>query len=282
MKPVYEQISLQAQQSIYVREFSGDKLDVPFHHHPEFELVWVMAGEGLIDVRNAKTSFTQGDLILVSGEIPHVFYSNQKYHLLVVHIHSSVSSRGLAELPEFDGIRSLYTLAKKGLKTQITPHSDMAKKLLGIKQKEGLALLTCCYNLLDEISRNAGFECINNAADRNVDNIKMPDRIRLVLEYLQKNFTDTISLEIAANIANMNKSAFCRYFKKHTRRTYTDYIHELRISMAKKELQETTRAISDIAFSMGYNHLTYFNRMFKRQVKMTAVEYRRKFDIKKT
>ncbi len=90
------------------------------------------------------------------------------------------------------------------------------------------------------------------------------DRLGRVHEYIMNNFNRDISLTDVADIALMNKSAFCRYFKKATKKSFSQYLNEIRIGYACKLLQERTdTTISEIAFQVGYNNLSNFNRQFK-------------------
>jgi len=84
-----------------------------------------------------------------------------------------------------------------------------------------------------------------------------------VMQFLLENRFRPIALEEAAERANLSKEAFCRFFKLRTRMTFTRYLLQLRISEAHKLLQETDLGISEIAFKVGFENLSYFNRSFK-------------------
>jgi AraC-like DNA-binding protein len=61
----------------------------------------------------------------------------------------------------------------------------------------------------------------------------------------------------------MQKAAFCRYFKRKTKKKFTEFVNETRIMHAQKLLSESDKTISEVAFECGYENTSYFNRQFK-------------------
>ena len=74
-----------------------------------------------------------------------------------------------------------------------------------------------------------------------------------------------ISLNEVAKLANMPESYFSRFIKRHTGRTFVDTLNEIRLGYATRMLIETTHTIAEIAYSSGFDNVTYFNRIFKKK-----------------
>ena len=73
----------------------------------------------------------------------------------------------------------------------------------------------------------------------------------------------------------MSESNFCKFFKKATGKTYSDYLNEIRINEASRLLLQSEKTISQIAFECGFETLSYFNRVFITKKKKTPSHYRK-------
>lgn len=98
-----------------------------------------------------------------------------------------------------------------------------------------------------------------------------------VLNYIDRNINDNISLEQAAEFANMSTYYFSRVFKKMTGKNYITYITDSKISIAQEMLIDTDMPVVKIACDLSYNGANYFSKVFKRKVGMTPTEYRERY-----
>src|SRR5690606_30830354 len=103
------------------------------------------------------------------------------------------------------------------------------------------------------------------------------ERIEKVFHYTIESFTKPVTLTEIAGLVNMSVPAFCNYFKKSTKKTYIDFLNEVRIGNACKLLTDTERTILDICFESGFNTLANFNKQFLKVKKMTPSKYRKYF-----
>src|SRR5690606_6493651 len=85
---------------------------------------------------------------------------------------------------------------------------------------------------------------------------------------------EKIKLEDIASIANMTPTAFCKYFKARTKKTFSNFVNEVRIGHACKLLCRDDMSITQIAFECGFNNLTNFNKNFKQFKKIVPSEYK--------
>jgi AraC-like DNA-binding protein len=124
--------------------------------------------------------------------------------------------------------------------------------------------MTHFFELLNLLEQDKNFEFIANPGFVNTVNLPK-GRLEKVYEYSINNFNDSsICLENIAESINMNKAAFCRYFKKITHKTYFQFLNEIRIGHACKLLiEEENKNITDVAFLSGFNNMSNFNRQFK-------------------
>jgi AraC-like DNA-binding protein len=99
-------------------------------------------------------------------------------------------------------------------------------------------------------------------------------RINEVCLFIQKNFNTAISLKQVANQIYLTESNFCKFFKKATGKTYSDYLNEIRINEAARLLLQTDKTISQISFECGFETLSYFNRVFLKKKSRTPSVFR--------
>ncbi len=95
-----------------------------------------------------------------------------------------------------------------------------------------------------------------------------------VLNYIDRNIKDGISLDQAAEYANMSSYYFSRVFKKITGVNFITYVTDSKIAVAQEMLVDTDLPVLSIAYELSYNEANYFSKAFKRKVGMTPTEYR--------
>ncbi|NMC59601.1 MAG: helix-turn-helix transcriptional regulator, partial [Candidatus Methanofastidiosa archaeon] len=103
------------------------------------------------------------------------------------------------------------------------------------------------------------------------------ERITKVMNYLMENYAEEIHLDKIADLVNFNKSSFCRYFKTRTKKTFSQFLNEIRIAHACKLLINGDNNISQICYATGYNNISHFNRQFKLITGLTAKEYAKQY-----
>jgi AraC-like DNA-binding protein/ligand-binding sensor protein len=103
-----------------------------------------------------------------------------------------------------------------------------------------------------------------------------PTAIARARKFIHSNVDQPLPLGQVAREAGLSESHFCRLFKESSGLTLTDYVNRCRIDWAKRELLRPEVRISEIAFLVGYQSLSQFNRSFARIVGFSPTQYRRK------
>ncbi len=99
--------------------------------------------------------------------------------------------------------------------------------------------------------------------------------IENIKNYIAANLEYDIKISQIAKTFHYNEQYLGRLFKKELRLSISDYMNYQRIERSKKLLKETDNTVVNIAFAVGFNNVTYFNRMFKKHVKMSPVQFRK-------
>lgn len=101
------------------------------------------------------------------------------------------------------------------------------------------------------------------------------DCIACAKDYIDENIQETILLDEVAGEVHMSRYYLCRRFKEATGMTLTEYVTDRRVKMALDMLANTSLRVADIAFEVGFQSLSQFNRCFQKITRITPTEYRR-------
>ena len=131
-------------------------------------------------------------------------------------------------------------------------------------------------SILDILARSEEFELLSRHTVIGY-NPKDNERMNRIYEYVLANYTRNIALKDVAQEAHMSEAAFCRYFKKKTRKTFTAFLNEIRIAQASKLLIEDNLNVAEICFTCGFENISNFNRQFKAFTKVNPLAYKQQF-----
>ena len=256
----------------------------PWHYHPELELIFCISGKGTNFVGNAIKSIEEGEILLFGSNLPHTrqrdkaFYEaniDKKPESIVLQFREDFLGETFFQIHEFLPIRDLMNRALRGLKFFGDTIQVVSEKLYAMKSLDPTQSILTLLSILDILSKSEEYEYLNSLTYVNTTQEKYAKRINLVYEYTITNFRKPIELEHVASICNLSISAFCRNFKKVTRKSYFEYLTEVRIGFACKLLSEEKLDIAQIAFESGFNNLSNFNKLFKKTVNLTPKQYQK-------
>lgn len=279
------QVPKSQKEFVRFQEDRGKHFYDKLHQHPQMQLTVILEGKGQFLSGDYVGRFQAGDVFFLGKNAPHVFRSDPEFFESST-ILSSVGNTVFFDFPALgkaiDEVDELQPLKKfrdyEGICFQIVGHSsDSVKGVIEQFVKSvGLDRLRHSIHLLSILDQ-AGVELIQLNASVLMRRRSEKDGSRMdrVMQFLLENRFQKISLDQAASIANLSKEAFCRFFKLRTRKTFTQYVIQLRINEAQKLLQETEMGISEIAFQVGFENLSYFNRSFRNIVGLSPREFRK-------
>jgi len=281
-KVISFQIPKSQKEFIRFQEDRGAHFYDKLHQHPQLQLTLILEGKGQLLSGDHVGRFQPGDVFYLGENVPHVFRSDPEYFELgsnltaagnTVFFDFQALGKAIQEVEELNSLQKFREMAGTCFQVQ----GEMLDELRGLLSQfssfqglerflNGIRLFTILENERSElIPLNQGNPHLNER-----DGIRMNQ----VIQFLLENRFQAISLDQAAEKANLSKEAFCRFFKLRTGKTFTQYVQQLRIAEAQKLLTETGLGIAEIAFRVGYENLSYFNRSFKNQNKVSPRAYR--------
>lgn len=259
-----------------------------WHYHVEIELIHFEKGEGTQFVGDSIKGFTAGDVILLGSNLPHYWRFNDEYFsgnpslkadIRVVHFNEDFWGSSFLELPENTAIKTLLEKAKRGLHIYgkgTKKITGLIEQLLTAEGPQRLILLLTVLNLISICSElnvlsSIGFNYNLIDSEKN--------RINDIYEYSITKFKGKIALEEIAAIANISPNSFCRFFKSRTRKTYSQFLIELRVGHACKLLIEFNLSIKQVCFESGFNNFTSFHQYFKKITGKSPLNYQKEFTL---
>lgn len=278
MKPFLEDIGKKrGQHSFLAFEIKQKKLDFFWHYHPEYELTFIVKGKGRRLVGDSYQYFESGDLVLIGPELPHTWVSDSglKGNCEAVVIQFSVEFiERFTALDELSGIRKMLTLSNQGISINENKSASLKEVLKGLPYKSGIEKVTGLLHILDILS-TVKMTTLASPFFQPLKGRENEKRINIVCQYIQKHATETLTIHKAAALIHLSPSAFCKFFKRMTAKTFSDYVNEIRITNVCNDLLATDKQVAEIAYENGFETLTYFNRIFLKKKNMSPSSYRK-------
>ena len=257
-----------------------------WHYHSEIELVLITQSTGTFLIGDEMERFKPGDLFLVGSNVPHILLNDQQYFLessdlraeaMVVHFDHALIHNNIFDLPEAVSLKPFLEHAKRAMK--FSSHTselikEQIESMFNMTSYQKILTLMKMFQILAEDTDSKVISSIGFSNNYRIESHRRMDR---VYDYIFSNFKDHIELKKLAEISNMNKSSFCRYFKKMNNKTISRYVNELRIGYACKLLQENRCTISEACYDSGFNNVSNFNRQFRSIMNQTPSEYSKKY-----
>ena len=269
-------------EAITVLDLEDKYFDPNWHFHPHYQIFTVIEGSGTRFIGDNIQTFDRGDTVMIGPNLPHLWRSDkiyfdtdidQKSHGIVVYFSESFLGNEFLEKSEMQNIKKLFEHSKKGMALHGKMQEATVTSLRKMADQKGFDRILTLLALLHNLSNGNDWEPICSSGYENSYKITETERMQKVHEFVLKNFKAEISLTEVADIVNMSTSAFCRYFKKRSNKTFLDFVNEIRIGNACKLLSEDQQTIAEVAYECGFNSISHFNSQFKKLVGYSPGKY---------
>ncbi|MBO9640887.1 MAG: helix-turn-helix domain-containing protein [Siphonobacter aquaeclarae] len=248
-----------------------------WHYHPEFELVYVEAVTGIRHVGSSVTSYDGSDLILIGSNVPHLNFDygiETDYEQIVIQLREQFRET-LLGAPEFGAIDRLLERAYLGLVFRGETKRVAAEKIRRMQTLRGYEALMALLDILQLLAHSSEVTELNTEDTR--VKLFLNDKIRMgtVYDYIHARYNRQPDVNEIATQVHLSTSAFCRYFKRQTQMTFTDFVNHYRISQAKTLLLRDL-SVSEVCYQVGIESLSYFNKTFRTLVGETPTGFKKK------
>ena len=253
------------------------RYEMSAHWHSELEIIRILQGELAIRLNNREYVAKSGDIVFVNPETVHGASPEAcVYECVIFHIDfldtATYSCKFFVEsiLNREYVIRDFNKYEDSDLINSVNAVFEAMKhKSSGYK----FTVIGALYAMLGVIVD--GHLYSNVTGDAEISDSKNIPKLKKVLSFLRENYESQLSLTDIAKAADMSPKYFCYFFKEKTGKTPVEYLNGYRIEKASQMLLNSDQSVTEIAFSCGFNDLSYFIRTFKAQKGISPAKFRK-------
>lgn len=281
-----EYTPLTDQESFLVFDRTKDFFDFPIHYHPEIELNFILGGKGVRRIIGDSIEEIEDlELVFVGADLVHGWEQhkciNKGIREVTLQFQQDLFNQKFLQRHLMKPLKDMFERSSLGILFSRETTEKVGHRLIKLSQLNGINYFMEILSILFELAQSKEQRMLstNTIYFRNFEN---SDRIKLLHDYVQKNYSSKITLEDISRVFNMSNVSFNRFIKKGTGKTFVDYLNEVRIGHTTRFLVEKDLSISEIAYQSGFSSIANFNRVFKKIKGTTPKNYRRDFSgIKK-
>ena len=284
MKALIQKLPLDHASSFVARTYRTPYFETPWHQHVEIELALILESDGTAFIGDALIEYHTDDVYLLGKNLPHWFRKADTHPTgasMVVHFTKDFWGQAFLELPEMEAIKTLLDFSVQGLRLQGGLRRQIAEQLRSIEQQRGFAQLATLLDCLHQISQSSDYTLINQSPVLTYSTTDQA-QIHTVMEYTMAHFQQKIRLEDVAALTHRSVSAFCQYFRKSTKKSYVQFLTEIRLAYACKLLTTTNLPVTQVCFDSGFHNWANFSKHFKHQLGLPPSQYRRQHSSPQT
>jgi len=247
------------------------------HQHNEIQISLLEKGNGTLFIGDSVSNYATGEIFIIGSNVPHAFKSEknvtEKSKMLSLFFTRDSFGTQFFDLKEFESLQSFFEKSKYGFKV-LSHQNEIIEVFLQLKKASKIDRFLLLIELLKIIAQSEKQTLSNFLYQKKLTDNE-GKKMRAVFEFTTNNAHQEIELKDVANIANMTKNAFCKYFKKRTNKTYFSFLTELRIENSCRLLRSQNEySVAEIAHLSGFQNISNFNRKFKELKKTTPLKYR--------
>ncbi|MFI3263238.1 MAG: AraC family transcriptional regulator [Rikenellaceae bacterium] len=288
MNNVINEISpLLEKDCFYIVERYKNEFTYPIHRHKEYELNFIENGAGLSRVvGDSIETVSNYDLVLIGCEnLEHAWEQGEcgktePIREITIQFSSDIFSDSLLFRNQFDSIRKMLERSKRGLSFPLNSIMKIYSLLDTVSSIHGFDQFMTILRILYELSKcdsntlcNSSFAKVEQSADSR--------RVTKIENYIRTHYMEPIKLNTLSDLVGMTPPAFSRFFKLRTGSNLSEYITGIRLGAASRLLVDSTMSISEVCYECGFNNISNFNRIFKKQKKLTPKEFREVYHKKR-
>lgn len=279
MTSILQKLPTTYESAFFAKTLNSTQFHAPWHHHNELEIILISAGSGSCFVGNYTGKYSPGNVFLIGANVPHIFSSDSLTEAssgVQVQFKADFWGTDFTLLPEFSDIRNLFEQSKSGIKISAHCEQPLAERIKELEVQRGFDRIITLCSCLNMIAADNGYQLLSTTNIHTLVGQKR-DRLEKVFKFTSEEFARVITLKEVADIAGMSIPAFCDYFRKTVKKTYIEFLNEVRLSFACNLLIESDMTVSEIFFQSGYNTPANFNRQFLKYKGISPSIFRKSF-----
>ena len=280
--PHFESHSLADSRAFAFYDVSSISNPFRWHYHPELELIYWPNARGIRMVGDSIEDFEGGDFCLIGSNVPHTWSVGATPKCpernIQIQFPENCLGQSFLELEEMKSVQQLIKKARRGLKVVGASRRVLGEKLIRIAEEKLKPAKRFCriLELLVDLAESKDVQLLASDVAASDANPRIDKAIDKVLAFVQEHIETGVPQTKAAALLGMSPAAFSRFFKRHVGNTYVGCVNQIRIGRACMALQKTDRTVAEIAYDMGFENLSHFNKQFRKYKKISPSQYRRR------
>jgi AraC-like DNA-binding protein len=246
-----------------------------WHYHAAIELTCILRGSSTCFVADRLQKFSAGDVFVLGENIPHYWHHPRGSEGISI-LWEFPHEHGIWEVNEVKSLRLLSDRALRGLGVGGVSGKLVCRTVEELTTMDGLQRLGGLFQLFHQLL-HAKPDDVAFVAAKPFDLTginEQEEAIRRAQSYIHANYRDAITLADLLRVTSMSRSTFTRQFLVQTQKCFTTYLNSIRLEAVCRELRVSSRAISTIALSHGFSQVSFFNRLFRRELGVPPKLYR--------
>lgn len=282
-KVITEESHTSEKDCFYMVDCEKEAFTYPLHKHEAMELNFVENCDGARRiVGDSIEVLGKYDMVLVGSNLEHAWdqydCQSKSIHEITIQFPPDLFNEQFLQRNQLSSIRALFQNAKRGIAFELNTIMELYEKIKAITQSQpGFYRMLKLMEILYELSMQENYTLLASRSFSNVKNTPESIRVRKVEEHIDQNFKQEIRLKTLSDIAGMTPAAFSRYFRMKTGKTVSDYIIDIRLGHAARQLVDTTNSVADICYDCGFNNISNFNRIFKKKKGCSPTAFRENY-----
>ncbi len=279
MKVLIQKPQIDVLNSFACREYTTPQFESPWHKHDEYELILITRGNGTLLLGDYTGPYETGEVYFIASNLPHSFRKARPDMIgsaVVIHFYASIFGDTFLGMPELQAIQGLLN-REEGIRLEQDLNRGVAALLSGIEQQKGYYRVNTLLLCLELIANSSDATTLASRQTGKAATEKIDPTLETVFAYSFEHYLTTVTLAQVAAQVNMTTTTFCRFFRKNVKKTYFDFLQELRIGHACQLLSETKLPVLDICFQSGFNSWSHFSKKFRQLKQTSPLKYRSEF-----
>lgn len=258
------------------------------HQHHEIQIMFIQSGEGTLIAGDYVGRFQAGDVFVIGSGQPHVFRCDQSFYKKGSNLRAKSISLYFSEkyfgkelwgANEMADVREFEASSLQGFQLTDPVIKEAADRVEQLSRYRGLEKMIGFFSLLKLLTDTNHKKKLALQSGRLL--VSEEGRMNSIVGFTFRESHRKIYLSEVARLANLSVEAFCRYFKLHTRKTYINFLNEVRVSHACQLLIQKDSSIQQVCYQTGFTNVSNFNRIFKKITVKTPLAFRKQLPFGK-
>lgn len=250
-----------------------------WHFHPEFELVYIEGANGNRHVGEHISRYQGSDLVFIGSNIPHLNFDygvKTEYEKIVIHIRQDFLGESFANIPELSKVFELFEKSRYGIGFGVETKQKIGERLKKLCLLPHFEQFLEILGIFQTLANMPDAELLHTKPVENQYNKRDQIRLKQLYGFIDENYQRKIEIDEVASLSSLSNAAFCRYFKKMTRLTFTEFLNHYRVNQAKKLLL-LDKNVTETCFECGFESLSYFNRIFRKVTSENPLAFKKRY-----